>query len=118
MVIALCGVGLLTVAYVIAELTVSIVSTQIAITSRELFTLWVALLILYFVSPSSIGIYVVSYSLARAMYAFSGVLNPTLYHAVTTTWTRMIGILSTNCTLEWCMCTRYSGFRPLPVSPC
>jgi O-antigen/teichoic acid export membrane protein len=196
LVIALSGVGLLTIGYVVAELTVGIVSTQSAVTSRELFTLWVALLIggeavfsvlknvpraqgrvktyeglwigrklieiavlvaafwvtssllvavaalatvvilfdiglavryigrtfhlptrenlrkylgygvpmipkelsgtllthgdkfliLYFLSPTAVGIYAVSYSLARALYTFSGVLNSTLYPAVTTAW--------------------------------
>jgi O-antigen/teichoic acid export membrane protein len=43
-------------------------------------------LILYFLSPTAVGIYAVSYSLARALYTFSGVLNSTLYPAVTTAW--------------------------------
>lgn len=196
MVITLSGVGLLTAGYVAAELTVGLLSTQALVPSREVFTLWVALLIggeavfsvlknvpraqgrvktyegiwigrklievavlflafwitsdlivaiaalatvviafdlalalkylgltfhrptrenlrkylsygipmipkelsgtllthadkfliLYFLSPTAVGIYAVSYSLARALYSFSGVLNSTLYPSVTTAW--------------------------------
>lgn len=43
-------------------------------------------LILYFLSPTAVGIYAVSYSLARALYQFSGVLNSTLYPSITAAW--------------------------------
>lgn len=43
-------------------------------------------LILYFLSPTAVGIYAVSYSLARVFYTFSGVANSTLYPSVTGAW--------------------------------
>ncbi|MFC5368577.1 lipopolysaccharide biosynthesis protein [Salinirubrum litoreum] len=43
-------------------------------------------IILYFLSPTAVGIYAVSYSVSKTIYALSGVMNSTLYPSVTSAW--------------------------------